>query len=193
MIMKKNKVILVVCLILLFNVSGLFAADLPRVEIRTTMGTIVMELEQGKAPKTVKNFLDYVENRFYDDMIFHRVINGWVIQTGAFDKDMVEYETNGPIRNEAANGLKNVRGTLAMARHDDPHSADSQFYINLKDNVSLDHKARTLTDYGYCVFGRVIEGMDVVDAIADVETHEIDGYEDVPVKPILIEQVRILD
>jgi len=182
-----------VLLILITGVQGLFAAALPRVELQTSMGTIILELEQDKAPRTVRNFLDYVKSGFYDDMIFHRVVADFVIQAGAFDRDMVEYETNGPIRNEAANGLKNVRGSLAMARNSDPHSADSQFFINLQDNLSLDHKARTMRDYGYCVFGRVIDGMDVVDAIGRVETHEFKGYEDVPVAPVIIEHARVLD
>lgn len=191
-IKNKAKVKVLAGLLLLLHVTGLPAADLPRVELKTNMGEIVLELDQENAPRTVRNFLDYVESGFYDDMIFHRV-EDWVIQAGAFDRDLVEYETNGPIRNEAANGLKNVRGTIAMARYDDPHSADSQFFINIKDNPSLDHRARTLTDYGYCVFGRVVEGMDVVDGISGVETHETEGFEYLPVTPVLIEQARVLD
>lgn len=195
MIMFKNTFtfILAVFLTFILAIGGAFAGSLPRVELQTSMGTIIVELNQDKAPRTVRNFLNYVKTGFYDDMIFHRVVADFVIQAGAFDKDMVEYETNGPIRNEAANGLKNKRGSLAMARNADPHSADSQFYINLKDNPSLDHKARTLRDYGYCVFGRVVEGMDVVDAIGSVETHEVDGYEDVPVTPVVIEHAGLLD
>jgi peptidyl-prolyl cis-trans isomerase B (cyclophilin B) len=168
------------------------ASDRPQVMLETSLGTIIVELYRDHSPKTVKNFLDYTESAFYDDFIFHRVIKDWVIQTGAYDRDMVEYETNGPIRNEAANGLKNERGTLAMARYDDPHSADSQFYINLSDNHSLDHKARTMTDYGYCVFGKVIEGMDIVDAIGSVDTHVFDGVEDVPVEPVMLIKATIL-
>ena len=168
------------------------ASDRPQVMLETSLGTIIVELYRDHSPKTVKNFLDYTESQFYDDFIFHRVIKGWVIQTGAYDRDMVEYETNGPIRNEAANGLKNDRGTLGMARYDDPHSADSQFYINLSDNHSLNHQARTMTDYGYCVFGKVIEGMDVVDTIGNVDTHEIEGIEDVPVEPVILIKVTIL-
>lgn len=183
--------ILSLIVFILFSQISL-ASDRPQVMLETSMGTVVVELYRDQAPKTVKNFLNYVESQFYDDFIFHRVIKDWVIQTGAFDKDMVEYETNGPIRNEAANGLKNERGTLAMARYSDPHSADSQFYINLSDNHSLNHKARTMTDYGYCVFGKVIDGMDIVDAIGQVETHEIDGFEDVPVEPVLLIKATIL-
>ena len=193
MFKNRTAIILTVTLSFILGVQALRAAALPRVELKTSMGTIVLELEQDKAPRTVKNFLDYVKSGFYDDMIFHRVVADFVIQAGAFDKDMVEYETRGPIRNEAANGLKNVRGSVAMARDSDPHSADSQFFINLKDNHSLDFKARTLTDYGYCVFGRVVSGMDVVDAIGSVKTHTVDGYEDVPVTPVVIEHARVLD
>ena len=182
-----------VALVFTPGVQGALAAGQPRVELQTTMGNIVLELYPDKAPRTVKNFLDYVKSGFYDNMIFHRVVADWVIQAGAFDKDMVEYETKGPIRNEATNGLKNVRGSLAMARGEDPNSADAQFFINLEDNHSLDFKARTLRDYGYCVFGRVVQGMDVVDAIGRVKTHEFKGYEDVPVKPVVIEHARLLD
>ena len=181
-------------LVFLFFCQCLFvsAADFPQVELQTTMGTIILELNDEKAPKTVRNFLTYVESQFYDDFIFHRVIKGWVIQSGGYDKDQVEYETNGPIRNEAANGLKNVRGSIAMARHDDPHSAESQYFINLSDNHSLDHRARTLTDYGYCVFGKVIKGMEVVDAIGNVETHELDNFEDLPVEPVIVIKAKVL-
>jgi cyclophilin family peptidyl-prolyl cis-trans isomerase len=162
------------------------AADLPRVALQTTMGTLEIELYQDQAPRTVRNFLDYVDNRFYDGMIFHRVIDDWVIQAGGYDKDLVAYETNAPIRNEATNRLENIRGTVAMAHGNDPHSADSQFFINLDDNHALDHQARTLSGYGYCVFGRVVKGMDVADAIGDVATHSIDGLDDVPATPIII-------
>ena len=186
-------IFMAVSLSILPGVPGVIAAAMPRVELQTSMGTIVLELNRDKAPRTVKNFLGYVKSGFYDDMIFHRVVADFVIQAGAFDKDMVEYETKGPIRSEATNGLKNVRGSVAMARDSDPNSADSQFFINLKDNPNLDFKARTMQDYGYCVFGRVIEGMDVVDAIGQVKTHEFKGYEDVPVKPVIIKHARILD
>lgn len=189
------KRILVLCfgLLVFYHYADPLAAELPRVELKTSMGTIVLELYPDKAPKTVANFLDYVRTGFYDNFIFHRVVKGFVIQSGAYDKDLVEYETNGPIRNEAANGLKNLRGTVAMARYGDPHSADSQFFINLSDNPKLDHKSRTLEGYGYCVFGHVVQGMDVVDAIGNVETHNVNGFEDVPVEPVFIEHAGILD
>ena len=194
--MYKNiiiNILLAASLFFLQGVPGVFAAGMPRVELQTSMGNIILELDQGKAPRTVRNFLNYVKGGFYDDMIFHRVIADFVIQAGAFDKDMVEYETNGPIRSEASNGLKNIRGSIAMARDSDPNSADSQFFINLKDNPNLDFKARTMHDYGYCVFGRVIKGMDVVDSIGQVQTHEFKGYEDVPVTPVIIKHAQILD
>ena len=181
------------CLLFLSRSLYLGAAETSRVELKTSMGNIVIELYDERAPKTVKNFLEYVENGFYDGFIFHRVIRDWVIQTGAYDKDLVEYETSGPVRNEASNGLQNVRGSVAMARHDDPHSADSQFFINLSDNHELDHKSRTLDGYGYCVFGRVIKGMEVADAIGGVATHAVSGFEDVPVEPVFIEQASKLN
>ena len=179
--------------VLLMHSSANDAAEASKVELKTSMGKIVIELYNDKAPKTVKNFLDYVESGFYDGFIFHRVIREWVIQTGAYDRDLVEYETNGPVRNEASNGLKNVRGSVAMARYDDPHSADSQFFINLSDNHELDHKSRTLDGYGYCVFGHVISGMDVADEIGMVDTHAAGGFEDVPVEPVIIETAKRLD
>lgn len=191
--MTKKLIILCFSLLIIYHHAVPIAAELPRVELKTSMGTLVLELDQVKAPRTVANFLDYVRNGFYDNFIFHRVVKGFVIQSGAYDKDLVEYETNGPIRNEAANGLKNLRGTVAMARYGDPHSADSQFFINLSDNPKLDHKSRTLDGYGYCVFGRVIRGMEVVDAIGNVETHALNGFEDVPVEPVFIERASILD
>ena len=170
-----------------------FAAELSRVALETSKGTIVLELYDDKAPKTVRNFLNYVNAGFYDGFIFHRVEKDFVIQSGAYDKDLVEYETNGPVRNEAANGLKNLRGTIAMARFGDPHSADSQFFINLSDNPALDHKSRTLAGYGYCVFGHVVQGMDVVDAIGNVETHAVNGFENLPVEPLFIQQTKLLE
>ncbi len=174
-------------------ISGaIFAADLPRVEIKTTMGTMILELYPDKAPRTVKNFLSYISYQYYDDMIFHRVVEDFVIQTGNYDKELVGYVTDPPIRNEAANGLLNERGTIAMARHSDPHSATSQFYINLVDNPLLDHKSRTLELYGYCVFGRVIEGMDVADAIGGVETHAAGRFVNLPVEPVIIERMMLL-
>jgi cyclophilin family peptidyl-prolyl cis-trans isomerase len=167
--------------------------ELPRVEMKTSMGTLIIELYPEKSPRTVKNFLNYVNEQYYDEIIFHRVMNGWVIQSGNYTEDLVGYETEPPVRNEAANGLKNLRGTLAMARGDDPHSAAAQFFINLSDNHSLDHEARTMDLYGYCVFGRVLQGMEVADAIGIVETHEHEGFANLPVKPVRIDTVRLLN
>ncbi|MFQ5660942.1 MAG: peptidylprolyl isomerase [Gammaproteobacteria bacterium] len=190
--MISGKPAFLICFIILQFFVALYAAQLPRVELKTTKGTIVLELYEKRAPKTVRNFLNYVKNGFYDDLIFHRVVNGRIIQAGGYDKDLVEYETNKPIRNEAANGLKNMRGTVAMARTSDPHSAESQFFINLSDNPALDHKARTMRDYGYCVFAHVVKGMDVSDAIGGVETHDTGGFSDVPVEPVIMERVQLL-
>ena len=168
------------------------SAELPQVLMETSMGNIVLELYPEKSPRTVKNFVNYVKTQYYDAVIFHRVMSGWVIQAGNYDADLVGYETDPPIRNEATNGLKNDRGTIAMAHADDPHSADSQFFINLNDNHSLNHSARTLDNYGFCVFGKVIEGLEVVDAIGTVETHAIQGFENLPVETVLIHKVTML-
>lgn len=162
------------------------------VEMDTSKGNITLELYPEKAPKAVENFLRYIEAGYYNGLIFHRVIEDWIIQTGGYDGDFMMEDAFEPIRSEATNGLKNERGTVAMARMMDPHSADSQFFINLADNPSLDHRARTFSDYGYTVFGRVVEGMDVADAIGEVKTHEVDGFEDVPVEPVMLHSVEIL-
>ena len=158
------------------------------------MGTIEIELYADKSPRTVKNFLKYVDSRYYEGLIFHRVISGWLIQGGGYDEQLSIFETYGPIRNEASNGLKNVRGTISMARHWDPNSADSQFFINLSDNASFDFQSRTPKGYGYCVFGRVVGGMQVADDIGDVETHAVAEFDkDVPVKHIFIKKVEMLE
>ena len=159
----------------------------PRVEVVT----IVLELFADKAPKSVRNFLDYLAYQYYDDMIFHRVIDDWVIQTGNYDADLVGYETDPPVRSEATNGLKNLRGTVAMARGADPHSATSQWFINLRDNPELDHQSRAPQLYGYAVFGRVAQGMEVADAIGDVPTHNHAGFENLPVEPVVIVSARV--
>jgi len=159
----------------------------PRVRLVTSLGTIVLELDREAAPITVSNFLRYVADGFYDGTIFHRVIADFVVQGGGFEPGLVEKNTRPPIINEAANGLKNLRGTVAMARTTDPDSATSQFFINLVDNENLDY---TATNAGYCVFGRVIEGLDVVDEIGLVETETREGFSDVPVEDVLLERAE---
>jgi peptidyl-prolyl cis-trans isomerase B (cyclophilin B) len=161
-------------------------ADNPRVTLQTTKGDIVIELDQAKAPKTVENFLSYVKSGYYAGTIFHRVIAGFMIQGGGLDENMRDKPGSAPIVNEADNGLKNVRGTLAMARTNDPNSATSQFFINTVDNPYLDFKAKTVSGWGYCVFGKVVEGMDVVDAIEKLPTGNKGMFSDVPSTPVVI-------
>ncbi len=156
----------------------------------TSMGDITIELMSEEAPITAKNFLDYVDAGFFDGTIFHRVIPGFVIQGGGFTADMNQKETRAPIKNEADNGVKNARGTLSMARTSDINSATSQFFINLKDNDFLDHGTR---DFGYAVFARVVEGMDVVDKIAGVQTGNRGPYSDVPKEPVVTNTARRKD
>ncbi|MCB1772962.1 MAG: peptidyl-prolyl cis-trans isomerase [Gammaproteobacteria bacterium] len=165
-------------------------ADSPRVLIKTSMGDITLQLDQEKAPKTVENFLAYVDAGFYDGTIFHRVIKGFMIQGGGLDADMQKKATRAPVENEARNGLKNQRGSIAMARTSAPHSATAQFFINHRDNVNLDYPS--FDGWGYAVFGEVADGMDVVDAIAAVPTTRQAGRGDVPVETILIESVSRL-
>jgi len=168
-----------------------WAGDNPVVLLKTTKGDIKIELDKAKAPVTVENFLTYAKDGFFDGTIFHRVIGGFMIQGGGFDKDMKQKKTKAPIKNEADNGLKNKRGTIAMARTSDPHSATAQFFINLADNAFLDHKDKG-QGYGYAVFGHVTEGMDVVDAIAKVATTSKPPHADVPVEPVVIESVTVV-
>jgi cyclophilin family peptidyl-prolyl cis-trans isomerase len=165
----------------------------PMVEMRTSLGTMRIELYPDKAPKTVENFLQYARDGFYDGTVFHRVIEGFMIQGGGFAPDMTEKETRPPIENEASNGLKNVRGSVAMARTNDPHSASSQFFINTVDNPGLDFTAETVQGYGYAVFGQVVEGLETLDAIKKVSTGSRGGHDDVPMNPVVIESVRILN
>ncbi|HWM93546.1 MAG TPA: peptidylprolyl isomerase [Thermoanaerobaculia bacterium] len=164
----------------------------PRVALETSKGKIVIEVYQDKAPKSAANFLQYVRSGFYDGVIFHRVIPDFMIQTGGFTPDMKQKATKGAIQNEADNGLRNERGTLAMARLGEPHSATAQFFINLKDNRALDHTGKNQRGWGYAVFGKVVEGMDVVDAIATVRTATRDPHGDVPVEPILINKASVV-
>ncbi len=160
------------------------------VKLHTNFGTITLELDAEKAPATVANFLAYVNKGFYDNTVFHRVINGFMIQGGGFTADMQQKTTDAPIANEAANGLGNQAYTIAMARTSDPHSATAQFFINVKDNGFLNHSAPTLQGYGYCVFGKVIEGQDVVDKIKAVKTGNRAGHQDVPVDSVIIERAE---
>jgi cyclophilin family peptidyl-prolyl cis-trans isomerase len=175
MIQKKNKV------------------ENPTVLLKTNMGNIKIALYPEKAPKTVKNFKKYINNDFYDNTIFHRIIPNFVIQAGGIKKNLDQKQTYKPIENEADNGLENKRGTIAMARTDKIDSATSHFFINLKHNKRLDHKNKTKSGYGYCVFGKVIEGMKVVDKIANLETETVkkDNYKvsDVPKKNVIIKDV----
>lgn len=165
----------------------------PKVLIETSMGNIKVELFKKEAPISVKNFLDYASEKFYEGTIFHRVIPNFVIQGGGFTPDMNMKHTRPSIKNEAANALSNQRGTLSMARTQVVDSATSQFYINLKDNKLLDHRDDTPGGFGYCVFGRVVEGMDVVDKIAGVQTSTKGRYSNVPVTPVLINSVRVIE
>jgi peptidyl-prolyl cis-trans isomerase B (cyclophilin B) len=162
------------------------------IKLTTNLGAITLELDAAKAPKTVANFLDYVKSGHYDGTIFHRVIDGFMIQGGGFLPGMRQKPTNAPIENEAANGLKNLRGTIAMARTQDPHSATAQFFINVADNDFLDFRAPTGNGWGYCVFGRVVEGMDVVDKIKSVRTGSRGFHQDVPLEDIVIEKAEIV-
>ena len=154
--------------------------------IHTNRGDITIELDLEKAPLTCKNFLNYAKTGFYNETIFHRVIKGFMVQGGGFDSDMKYKATNDPIQNEASNGLSNERGSIAMARTSAPHSASSQFFINLVDNDFLDHRDKSSQGWGYAVFGKVTNGLDIVDDIANVETHSKDGHNDVPVELITI-------
>jgi cyclophilin family peptidyl-prolyl cis-trans isomerase len=164
----------------------------PVVIMKTSMGDIKIELDKAKAPVTVENFLGYVNDKFYDGTIYHRVIPAFMIQGGGFDKDMNQKKTKAPIKNEASNGLKNTNGTIAMARTSDPNSATAQFFINTKDNVFLDYKNDTPQGIGYAVFGKVVDGMDVVKKIEQVKTASKGPYENVPVTPVVIESIRVV-
>lgn len=165
----------------------------PTLQFETTMGNFTVQLNREKAPITVDNFIDYVEADFYSDTIFHRVIDGFMIQGGGFTQDMTQKTTEAPIVIEADNGLLNKRGTIAMARTAAPNSATSQFFINVVDNPALDHQSPTAAGWGYAVFGEVIDGMDVVDAIRQVKTGRNGMHRDVPLEPIVILQVEQLD
>jgi peptidyl-prolyl cis-trans isomerase B (cyclophilin B) len=161
------------------------------ITLQTNHGAITIELDFENTPKTAENFLNYAKSGFYDGTIFHRVINGFMIQGGGFDNNMSQRTTNDNIENEADKGQQNKRGTVAMARTSDPHSASAQFFINVVDNKFLNHTAKSANGWGYCVFGKVTEGMDVVDKIKAVVTTSRAGHQDVPVEPVVIEKVII--
>ena len=160
------------------------------VKLHTNFGVITLDLDAAKAPDTVKNFLAYVESGHYANTVFHRVIDGFMIQGGGFEPGMKQKPTRAPVKNEAANGLKNDRYTVAMARTNDPHSATAQFFINVKDNDFLNHTAPTQQGWGYCVFAKVVEGQDVVDRIKGVKTGRSGMHQDVPVQDVIIERAE---
>lgn len=163
-----------------------------KILLHTNMGPITLKLDAEKAPTTVENFLEYVNQGFYENTIFHRVIDGFMIQGGGFEPNMVSKTANAPIKNEAKNGLSNKKGTIAMARTSAPHSASCQFFINVNDNLFLNHQSETPQGWGYCAFGEVVDGMDTVMSIAKVATGSKSGHDDVPVKDVIIEKVQIL-
>ena len=166
------------------------SAENPKVVLETSRGTVVLELYPDKAPETVKNFLDYVDAKYYDGTIFHRVIPKFMIQGGGFTADMKRKTTRAPIKNEADQGLKNNRGTIAMARTGDPHSATAQFFINTINNDFLNHRSKSQQGWGYAAFGQVVEGMETVDAISAVKTGTRGGFRDVPAEPVVIKSAK---
>ncbi|MBL0226047.1 MAG: peptidyl-prolyl cis-trans isomerase [Geobacteraceae bacterium] len=165
----------------------------PQVALETSMGIITIELFKEKAPITVRNFLGYVKDGFYDGLIFHRVIKDFMVQGGGMSESLEQKKPKFAIKNEAANGLSNTRGTLAMARTSVVDSATSQFFINTVDNLFLNHKGKQPDSFGYCVFGQVIEGMDVVDKIREVKTGNKNGHSDVPVEPVFIVSAKLIE
>ena len=191
--MRQMRAIVGTALLLGLSAAGIRAAEggNPVVLMKTSMGTIKIELDQEKAPVSTANFLAYVNDKFYDGTIFHRVIPAFMIQGGGFDKDMNQKKTKAPIKNEAGNGLKNLNGTIAMARTSDPNSATAQFFINTKDNAFLDHRDDSVQGYGYAVFGKVVDGMDVVKKIEAVQTTTKMPHQNVPVTPVVIESVTV--
>lgn len=190
--MKRLLFTLLFTLLTGFNMTPANAAATERVLLETSLGNIVLELDAAKAPKTVENFVRYVNDKQYDGVVFHRVIRGFMIQGGGYDEKLKERPTRAPIENEAKNGLKNQRGTIAMARTSAPHSASAQFFINHADNGFLDYPGQD--GWGYAVFGKVVEGMDVVDKIAETPTGNTPPFgRDVPVTPVVIKRAVVLD
>jgi peptidyl-prolyl cis-trans isomerase B (cyclophilin B) len=186
-----NRTLISIMIVLLLAFAAI-AGDNPKIEMDTTKGKIVLELYAHKAPKTVRNFLAYLNAGFYDGTIFHRVIPGFMIQGGGFTADMKKKDTRPPIDNEADNGLRNERGTIAMARTSNPHSATAQFFINTVNNDFLNYRDKSSQGWGYAVFGRVAEGMAVVDAISGVKTGTRGAFRDVPSDPVVITRVARL-
>lgn len=180
------------CLMMVLAGAVRAAENAQRVKLSTTSGDIILELYPEKAPATVANFLQYVKDGFYDGTVFHRVIRDFMIQGGGMTADLARKPTREPVKNEADNGLRNQRGTVAMARTPDPHSATAQFFINTKDNGFLDFKSQTTKGWGYCVFGKVVDGMAVVDRIESVETTTRGMLRDVPAAPVVIEKAALL-
>ncbi|MCW8908173.1 MAG: peptidylprolyl isomerase [Sedimenticola sp.] len=185
--MNRRLTRILLLLILALGLNGTALADVTRVLMKTSLGDITLELDTEKAPATVENFLRYVDEGFYSGTIFHRVINGFMIQGGGFTVDLDRKRGHAPVKNEAKNGLSNQRGTIAMARTNDPHSATSQFFINHKDNDNLDYPS--FDGWGYAVFGRVTDGLKTVDRIADTATATSMGMQNVPVTPVVIESI----
>ncbi len=189
----KRWMVLAIVLMLVGSGWALAADPLPRIRLSTSLGDIELELDRQAAPETVANFMAYVKDGFYDGTIFHRVIAGFMIQGGGLDDQMKPKPTREPIRNEADNGLVNRTGTIAMARMSNPHSATSQFFINVKDNDFLDYRAKSKKGWGYCVFGKVVSGMNVVRSIENVLTTSRAGMRDVPETPVVIKKVTVVD
>ena len=188
-----NRLLGAMCALLLGSTVAI-AANNPQVEIKTNLGSITVELYSDKAPQTVKNFLEYVQSDYYKGTIFHRVIPGFMIQGGGYAQDFTQKPTREPVQNEAANGLKNDTGTIAMARTPNPHSATAQFFINVADNVFLNHTAPTARGYGYTVFGKVVKGMEVVNKIAKLTTGSGGPFpQDVPQQEVVIQGARLVE
>lgn len=190
---KVLKLFLLFVFIIIFITTSKAQAETTMVKMETSKGVITIELDGDKAPETVANFITYVQEGFYDGTIFHRVIPNFMIQGGGFTTDMAQKPTYDPVQNEANNGLKNETGAIAMARTQDPHSATAQFFINVNDNDFLNFSSESSQGWGYAVFGKVTEGMDVVNTIKDVQTTVVGPYQDVPAETVTIEKVTIIE
>jgi peptidyl-prolyl cis-trans isomerase B (cyclophilin B) len=190
-----NLILVISLSLILIPIAGLAAAERskPLVKLETSMGEIVLELNSDKAPDTAANFLQYVKDGFYNGTIFHRVINGFMIQGGGFDANMKQKSTRAPVKNEADNGLTNDTYTIAMARTQDPHSASSQFFINVADNKMLNHRDKSPQGWGYAVFGKVVKGQEVVDKIKAVATANRGMHQNVPVEPVSIIKATVVE